>query len=186
MPQSGQLPGTLSSGQRRRLALATAFVRPRKLLILDEPEQRLDTEGVAWLAGGSRPSGSRGLAIVFASHEPTLVEQVATRVVGLGGGMSTLTTATRVQPSRGRPIPQRRRPVSPAGGDAFPPAGGDVSPSRDADPEYPAHHDAGFEVRGALTRGPVRRGAQGTDPRLAQGPGDPQPHGGVQRRVRRA
>ena len=60
VPQSGQLPGTLSSGQRRRLALATAFVRPRKLLILDEPEQRLDTEGVAWLAGGSRPSGSRG------------------------------------------------------------------------------------------------------------------------------
>ena len=45
VPQSGQLPGTLSSGQRRRLALATAFVRPRKLLILDEPEQRLDTEG---------------------------------------------------------------------------------------------------------------------------------------------
>ena len=28
VPQSGQLPGTLSSGQRRRLALATAFVRP--------------------------------------------------------------------------------------------------------------------------------------------------------------
>ena len=52
VPQSGQLPGTLSSGQRRRLALATAFVRPRRLLILDEPEQRLDIEGVAWLAGG--------------------------------------------------------------------------------------------------------------------------------------
>ena len=50
VPQSGQLPGTLSSGQRRRLALATAFVRPRKLLVMDEPEQRLDTEGVAWLA----------------------------------------------------------------------------------------------------------------------------------------
>ncbi|MFZ2260741.1 MAG: ABC transporter ATP-binding protein, partial [Luteococcus japonicus] len=49
VPQSGQLPGTLSSGQRRRLALATAFVRPRKLLVLDEPEQRLDVEGIAWL-----------------------------------------------------------------------------------------------------------------------------------------
>ncbi len=64
VPQSGQLPGTLSSGQRRRLALATAFVRPRRLLIMDEPEQRLDTEGVSWLAGAAeggtgRRSGDR-------------------------------------------------------------------------------------------------------------------------------
>jgi ABC-type multidrug transport system ATPase subunit len=84
VPQSGQLPGTLSSGQRRRLALATAFVRPRKLLILDEPEQRLDTEGVSWLAGRLKSERQSGLAIVFASHEPALVETVATRVVELG------------------------------------------------------------------------------------------------------
>ncbi len=84
VPQSGQLPGTLSSGQRRRLALATAFVRPRKLLVMDEPEQRLDTEGVGWLAGRLKAERSRGLAIVFASHEPSLVETVATRVVELG------------------------------------------------------------------------------------------------------
>jgi ABC-2 type transport system ATP-binding protein len=84
VPQSGQLPGTLSSGQRRRLALATAFVRPRKLLILDEPEQRLDTEGVAWLANRLKNERQQGLAIVFASHEPSLVETVATRIVELG------------------------------------------------------------------------------------------------------
>jgi ABC-2 type transport system ATP-binding protein len=84
VPQAGQLPGTLSSGQRRRLALATAFVRPRKLLIMDEPEQRLDTEGVAWLAERLKAERQQGLAIVFASHEPALVEQVATRVIELG------------------------------------------------------------------------------------------------------
>ncbi len=84
VPQSGQLPGTLSSGQRRRLALATAFVRPRKLLILDEPEQRLDTEGVEWLAARLVAERQRGLAIVMASHEPALVQKVATRVVRLG------------------------------------------------------------------------------------------------------
>ena len=84
VPQSGQLPGTLSSGQRRRLALATAFVRPRRLLILDEPEQRLDVEGVHWLANRLKAERQKGLAIVFASHEPTLVETVATRVVELG------------------------------------------------------------------------------------------------------
>nr|WP_294691427.1 ABC transporter ATP-binding protein [uncultured Friedmanniella sp.] len=84
VPQSGQLPGTLSSGQRRRLALATAFVRPRKLLILDEPEQRLDTEGVRWLTERLQAERKQGLAIVFASHEPALVDSVATRVVELG------------------------------------------------------------------------------------------------------
>lgn len=84
VPQSGQLPGTLSSGQRRRLALATAFVRPRKLLVMDEPEQRLDTEGVTWLATRLKADRAKGLAIVFASHEPALVDSVATRVVELG------------------------------------------------------------------------------------------------------
>ena len=84
VPQSGQLPGTLSSGQRRRLALATAFVRPRQLLVLDEPEQRLDVEGVDWLAARLAAERNRGLAIVLASHEPKLVDTVATRVVRVG------------------------------------------------------------------------------------------------------
>jgi ABC-type multidrug transport system ATPase subunit len=84
VPQSGQLPGTLSSGQRRRLALATAFVRPRQILILDEPEQRLDVEGVQWLAERLQAERKQGLAIVMASHEPYLVEKVATKTVRVG------------------------------------------------------------------------------------------------------
>ncbi len=84
VPQSGQLPGTLSSGQRRRLALATAFVRPRQLLVLDEPEQRLDTEGVEWLGRRLREEKNAGLAIVMASHEPSLVEAVGARIVRVG------------------------------------------------------------------------------------------------------
>ncbi|RCK69676.1 ABC transporter ATP-binding protein [Desertihabitans brevis] len=89
VPQSGQLPGTLSSGQRRRLGLATAFVRPRDLLVMDEPEARLDVEGVAWLANRLRAEREQGLAIVFASHEPSLVDTVATRVVELGAPRQT-------------------------------------------------------------------------------------------------
>ncbi len=72
-----QLPGSLSSGQRRRLALATALVRPRKLLVLDEPEQRLDTAGVAWLAERLVAEKKAGTSVVFASHDPALVEAVA-------------------------------------------------------------------------------------------------------------
>ena len=84
VPQSGQLPGTLSSGQRRRLALATALVRPRKLLVLDEPEQRLDVEGVAWLGKRLAVEKQNGLAILMASHEPTLVEALGARIVQVG------------------------------------------------------------------------------------------------------
>ena len=85
VPQSGQLPGTLSSGQRRRLGLATALVRPRKLLVLDEPEARLDVEGVAWLGKRLREEMNHGLAIIMASHEPALVQTLGARIVELGG-----------------------------------------------------------------------------------------------------
>ncbi len=82
--QSGQLPSTLSSGQRRRLALATALVRPKKLLVLDEPEQRLDVEGIAWLSARLAHECSKGLAIVMASHEPNLVQALNARIVRIG------------------------------------------------------------------------------------------------------
>ena len=78
-----QLPGSLSSGQRRRLALATALVRPRKLLVLDEPEQRLDTAGVAWLAERLKEEKKAGTSILFASHDTTLVDAVADETVAL-------------------------------------------------------------------------------------------------------
>ena len=73
------------SGQRRRLGLATALVRPRKLLVLDEPEARLDVEGVAWLGKRLREEMNHGLAIIMASHEPALVETLGARIVELGG-----------------------------------------------------------------------------------------------------
>ncbi|HEY0645467.1 MAG TPA: ABC transporter ATP-binding protein [Nocardioides sp.] len=81
---SGQLPSTLSSGQRRRLALASAFVRPRKLLVLDEPEARLDVEGVRWLGEKLVAEKAAGRAVLLVSHDPGLVERVCDRVVRLG------------------------------------------------------------------------------------------------------
>jgi ABC-2 type transport system ATP-binding protein len=78
-----QLPGSLSSGQRRRLALATALVRPRKLLVLDEPEQRLDTAGIAWLAERLVAEKKAGTSILFASHDTALVDAVADETVAL-------------------------------------------------------------------------------------------------------
>ncbi|NPD03201.1 ABC transporter ATP-binding protein [Nocardioides sp. zg-1308] len=81
---SGQLPSTLSSGQRRRLALASAFVRPRRLLVLDEPEARLDVDGVEWLGAKLLSEKAAGSAVLLVSHDPALVERVCDRVVRLG------------------------------------------------------------------------------------------------------
>ena len=76
-----QLPVTMSSGQRRRLALASAFVRPRRLLVLDEPEQHLDADGRAWLADVIRAEKRAGIAVLLASHDPALVGSVADQTV---------------------------------------------------------------------------------------------------------
>jgi ABC-type multidrug transport system ATPase subunit len=83
VPQSAQLPGTLSSGQRRRLALASAFVRPRRLLFLDEPEQRLDEAGLEWLVARLHREKAAGLGVLLASHDRDLVEAVADNVLDL-------------------------------------------------------------------------------------------------------
>ncbi|WP_116114034.1 heme ABC exporter ATP-binding protein CcmA [Austwickia chelonae] len=76
-----QLPDSLSSGQRRRLALATTLIRPYDLLILDEPEQRLDVVGRDWLADHLTQAKKAGAAILLASHDPQLLERVGARIV---------------------------------------------------------------------------------------------------------
>jgi ABC-2 type transport system ATP-binding protein len=80
-----QLPAGLSSGQRRRLALATCFARPRILLLLDEPEQRLDRAGRRWLAARLLAEKGAGRGVLFASHDRALVRATADRVIDLGG-----------------------------------------------------------------------------------------------------
>lgn len=75
------LPTALSSGQRRRLLLAAAFVRPRTLLVLDEPEQRLDSGMRDRLAERLAAEREAGGGVVMATHDPVLVRDVATKVL---------------------------------------------------------------------------------------------------------
>lgn len=75
------LPTALSSGQRRRLLLASAFVRPRTLLILDEPEQRLDAGMRDRLAQRLVEERRAGSGVVLATHDPVLVRTVASSAV---------------------------------------------------------------------------------------------------------
>ena len=84
LPLADRLPLTLSSGQRHRFGLASCLVRPRRILLLDEPEQRLDAEGRAWLASRLAAELAAGVAVLFSSHDRELVDAVACRVIEVG------------------------------------------------------------------------------------------------------
>jgi ABC-2 type transport system ATP-binding protein len=73
----------LSSGQRHRLGLASVLVRPASLVVLDEPEQRLDDPGRTWLAERLRGLADDGAAIVLASHDQHIVDEIADLVLEL-------------------------------------------------------------------------------------------------------
>jgi len=81
LDRADALPRNLSSGQRRRLALAAAFVRPARLLVLDEPERRLDTAMRDTLAGRLTAARDGGQAVLFASHDAAVVRTVAQSAV---------------------------------------------------------------------------------------------------------
>ncbi len=78
------LPSALSSGQRRRLLLAAGLVRPRSLLVLDEPEQRLDTAMRRHLADRLVAERRAGGAVLLATHDPELLAAVADGAVVVG------------------------------------------------------------------------------------------------------
>ncbi len=80
------LPGSLSSGQLQALQLAVVLVRPRRLLILDEPEQRLDPGARRWLAGLLTGEKAAGAALLVATHHTELAAAIADHAVVLSDG----------------------------------------------------------------------------------------------------
>ncbi|WP_433369568.1 ABC transporter ATP-binding protein [Actinoplanes sp. CA-142083] len=63
------IPPSLSSGQKQRLTLAVALIRPSSLLILDEPEQRLDPDGRKEVAALLTEYVADGGSLLMASHD---------------------------------------------------------------------------------------------------------------------
>jgi len=80
------LPGSLSSGQLQALQLAAVLVRPRRLLVLDEPEQRLDPGARRWLAGLLDGEKAAGAALLVATHHTELAAAIADYAVVLSDG----------------------------------------------------------------------------------------------------
>lgn len=88
VPVANNLPAELSSGQRRKLLLAAALIRPANLLVLDEPEQRLDLrtrqrfyERVARLRGGS-------VSVLAVTHDPQMLRTCLDSALLIDGDQS--------------------------------------------------------------------------------------------------
>jgi ABC-2 type transport system ATP-binding protein len=77
------IPPSLSSGQKQRLTLALSLLRPSRLLILDEPEQRLDPEGRAMVAGLLRDYLADGGTVLMASHDDAFAAAAGTTAVSM-------------------------------------------------------------------------------------------------------
>lgn len=72
---------TFSTGMAQRLGLATALVGSPRTLVLDEPANGLDPDGIRWLRRFLRAFAERGGTVLLSSHQLAELEQVVDEVV---------------------------------------------------------------------------------------------------------
>lgn len=78
--------GGYSLGMKQRLGLATALLGDPQHLLLDEPVNGLDPEGVSWIRRVIRQLASDGRAVLVSSHLLSEMQQTADRLVVIGRG----------------------------------------------------------------------------------------------------
>ncbi|MCA9325186.1 ATP-binding cassette domain-containing protein [Candidatus Saccharibacteria bacterium] len=79
-------PGKFSLGMSQRLGIAAAILGEPKYLILDEPANGLDPEGIAWLRDFLKDYADKGNAVFVSSHLLSEISQMADNVVVIGRG----------------------------------------------------------------------------------------------------
>jgi ABC-type multidrug transport system ATPase subunit len=84
-PRRDDIPTTFSRGLRQKAAITLAFIRPFKLMLVDEPFVGLDEPGKQALLRLFDAASSRGATLLIATHELTFVKQVS-RLLALRDG----------------------------------------------------------------------------------------------------
>ena len=79
-------PGKFSLGMSQRLGIAAAILGRPKYLILDEPANGLDPEGIAWLRQFIKDYADEGNAVFISSHLLSEMSQMADNIVVIGRG----------------------------------------------------------------------------------------------------
>jgi ABC-2 type transport system ATP-binding protein len=83
---AGRRAGTFSLGMSQRLGLAAALLGDPGVLLLDEPVNGLDPEGIRWIRDLLRSLAAQGRAVLVSSHLLGETARVADRVVVIGQG----------------------------------------------------------------------------------------------------
>ncbi|BBH22716.1 multidrug ABC transporter ATP-binding protein [Paenibacillus baekrokdamisoli] len=86
--------GTLSGGQRKRVAMAAALIQPSDVLLLDEPTNHIDNESVAWL---EQMLQKRKGALLMITHDRYFLDRVSNRTLELDRGRAHFYTANYSQ-----------------------------------------------------------------------------------------
>ncbi|MEU7829126.1 MULTISPECIES: ATP-binding cassette domain-containing protein [unclassified Nonomuraea] len=103
--ESRRTVGGYSLGMRQRLGIAHALLGRPKVLILDEPANGLDPQGIQWIRGLLRNLADSGRTVLLSSHLLHEVERVADHIVMIGRGR-VLAQGTVDELGRGRDLEQ--------------------------------------------------------------------------------
>jgi ABC-2 type transport system ATP-binding protein len=86
-------PGKFSLGMSQRLGIAAAILGSPKYLILDEPANGLDPEGIAWLRDFLKKYAAQGNAVFVSSHLLSEMSQMADNIIVIGKGKLIVETS---------------------------------------------------------------------------------------------
>ncbi|MFD9902911.1 ABC transporter ATP-binding protein [Streptomyces sp. NPDC059063] len=138
--------GGFSLGMRQRLGLAAALLGDPGVLILDEPVNGLDPEGIRWIRGLLRTQADEGRTVLVSSHVMSEMEQTADRFVIIGRGRLVAdVTAVELHERFGRGVLVRSPEPDRLAG-ALEAAGAVVR--RESDGGLVVDHVGGEEIRG--------------------------------------
>ncbi len=128
--------GTYSLGMRQRLGIAAALLGDPGVILLDEPANGLDPEGIVWIRALLRGLAADGRTVLVSSHLMNETASFADHLVILGRGRlladtpcgSSSTPASSPRSGSAAPTPARSANCSP--GTATPPRGTRTAPGR--------------------------------------------------------
>jgi ABC-2 type transport system ATP-binding protein len=97
-----QRAGSFSLGMRQRLALAGALLGEPEVLLLDEPSNGLDPDGIRWLRNSLSDFAARGGTVFVSSHLIGELEMFADDLIVVGGGKLLAAESVSSTLARGR------------------------------------------------------------------------------------